>query len=88
MKSEELIKLKEKVQEIKQKRDKVLEIQEEIKKLEEKEKNEINTFHGKRRIVNEFSFKETKDEDNIEIIQEIKEYGYQYDYETGAENAG
>ena len=35
MKSEELIKLKEKVQEIKQKRDKVLEIQEEIKKLEE-----------------------------------------------------
>ena len=48
-----------------------------LKKLEEKEKNEINTFHDKRRIVNEFSFKETKDEDNIEIIEkslDIKNY--------------
>ena len=48
-----------------------------LKKLEEKEKNEINTFHDKRRIVNEFSFKGTKDEDNIEIIEkslDIKNY--------------
>ena len=48
-----------------------------LKKLEEKEKNEINTFHDKRRIVNEFSFKETKDKDNIEIIEkslDIKNY--------------
>lgn len=40
-----------------------------LKKLEEKENNEINTFHDKRRIVNEFSLKKTKDEDNIEIIE-------------------
>lgn len=48
-----------------------------LKKLEEKENNEINTFHDKRRIVNEFSFKKTKDEDNIEIIEkslDIKNY--------------
>ena len=48
-----------------------------LKKLEENENNEINTFHDKRRIVNEFSFKETKDEDNIEIIEkslDIKNY--------------
>ena len=48
-----------------------------LKDLEEKENNEINTFHDKRRIVNEFSFKETKDEDNIEIIEkslDIKNY--------------
>ena len=48
-----------------------------LKDLEEKENNEINTFHDKRRIVNEFSFKKTKDEDNIEIIEkslDIKNY--------------
>lgn len=31
-----------------------------LKDLEEKENNEINTFHDKRRIVNEFSFKKNK----------------------------
>lgn len=48
-----------------------------LKDLEEKENNKINTFHDKRKIVNEFSFKETKDEDNIEIIERslnIKNY--------------